>query len=256
MRITELRHRLTDALLRRLARAGIEVNRFRHGGGERALAWQLIEAARVDVVIDVGANHGQFALGLLAIDPSLRMVSFEPLESAHAALRCAARGYRNWKIADRMALGARSGNASLFVAGNSQSSSLLPMLPLHERAAPESVYVDEQPTPIDRLDQVASGYWGTNDRLLLKMDTQGSERDILDGAGDIIDQVVGIQTEISFAELYQHQPLAFDAIRDIEQRGFSLFGICSDFRDPLTHTLLQANAFFIRADAHHRPRQP
>jgi FkbM family methyltransferase len=241
-----VKEQFVHGLKRLLARWGMELNRLESSNSERALAWRLMRASRADVVVDVGANEGQYALSLLSIRDDLRIVSFEPLSSAQLALRARARRYRNWTVAERMALGSGAGTARLFVSGNSLSSSLLPMQNAHLRAAPESAYVREETTPVERLDQVAGNYWSSSDTLLLKIDAQGYEADVLAGAQEIMRKVVGIQTEISLVPLYDGQLLACDTIRQIEALGFRLFAINSDFRDPVSHALLQANAFFIK----------
>ncbi len=238
--------RLVPALKRLLAHANLEIGWLDSSNSEPALAWRLIKASGAGLVIDVGANEGQYALGLLSIREDLRIVSFEPLSSAHGALLHRPRRYGNWTVAERTALGAGTGTARLFVSGNSQSSSLLPMQSAHLSAAPESAYIREETTPLDRLDRVASRFWDSSARLMLKIDTQGYETDVIAGAEGILRQVVGIQVEISFVSLYQGQMLAYDTIRQIEGMGFRLFAINNDFRDPDSHALLQANAFFIR----------
>lgn len=245
-RVGRVKEQFVHGLKRFLARGGMELNRLESSNSERALAWRLMRASRADLVVDVGANEGQYALSLLSIRDDLRIVSFEPLESAQVALRHRVRRFRNWTVAQRMALGSCAGTARLFVAGNSLSSSLLPMLPAHLSAAPESAYVREEVTPLARLDRIAGDYWSPSDSLMLKIDAQGYEADVLAGSEGIMRQVVGIQTEISFVALYDGQMLAYDTIRQIEGLGFSLFAINSDFRDPDSHALLQANAFFIR----------
>jgi FkbM family methyltransferase len=241
-----MKERLIHALKRLLARAGLELNRLDSSNSERALAWRLISASGADLVVDIGANEGQYALALLSIRKDLRIVSFEPLSSARLALLERSRRYRNWTVAERMALGSSRGAAKLFVSGNSLSSSLLPMLPAHLSAAPASAYVREEATPLERLDDVAGRYWSPSDRLMLKIDAQGYEADVLAGTRGIMRQVTGIQMEISFVPLYEGQMLANEAIRQIEGMGFSLFAINSDFSDPNSHALLQANAFFLR----------
>ena len=241
-----MKDHIVHTFKRLLARSGLELNRLDSSNSERALAWRLISASAADLVVDVGANEGQYALALLSIRNDLRIVSFEPLSTARGALLERSRRYENWTVAERMALGSAKGSAWLFVSANSLSSSLLPMRPEHVRAAPESAYVRQESTPLERLDDIAGRYWSPSDRLMLKIDAQGYEADVLAGARGILNQVTGIQTEISFVTLYDTQMLAYDVIRQIEELGFTLFAINSDFRDPHSHALLQANAFFVR----------
>ena len=86
--------------------------------------------------LDVGANTGQFAQDLRASGYRGHIVSFEPLSDAHAALLVTASWDPLWDVADRCAVGAGDRWAEINIAGNSYSSSLLPMLDLHREAAP------------------------------------------------------------------------------------------------------------------------
>ena len=90
-----------------------------------------------DVILDVGANTGQFAKNLRASGYHGHIISFEPLSSAHAILASAATSDSLWDVAERCAVGASDSWTTINIAGNSYSSSLLPMLDLHREAAPE-----------------------------------------------------------------------------------------------------------------------
>jgi FkbM family methyltransferase len=75
-----------------------------------------------------------------------------------------------------MALGDAQGEASINIAGNSYSSSLLAMLDLHRQAAPEAGYVGTETVPVRTLDSVAGDYLRAGERLMIKIDVQGSRR--------------------------------------------------------------------------------
>jgi FkbM family methyltransferase len=83
---------------------------------------------RIDLLFDVGANTGQFAMQVREQGFAGRIVSFEPLPEAHAGLVRNARGDAKWIVHERVALGAAPGDVRINVAANSVSSSILPML--------------------------------------------------------------------------------------------------------------------------------
>src|SRR5215470_6869482 len=113
-----------------------------------------LRRSETDVVLDVGANSGQFALALFNAGFTGRIISFEPLSLAHAALSEAAQNHPDWEIAPRCALGAAVGSAVINIAGNSFSSSLRPMLERHLAAAPQSAYVGSETVHVETLGNV------------------------------------------------------------------------------------------------------
>lgn len=231
-----------------LRRAGIEAYRYSVHTSTGAQLQRLLEFCKIDLVLDVGSNTGHYALELRAHGYPGRIVSFEPLTSAHARLQDVARGDVAWQVAPRMALGEAEGEIRINVAGNSLSSSILEMLPEHERAAPGSAYVANETVPLGRLDKVATGYLEGTRRLLLKIDTLGYEDRVLAGAQGMMHDVVAIQSELSLVPLYSGQPL-FDEMRSkIEGMGFVLFGMFPGYVHEKTGQTLQVDGFFIRRD--------
>src|ERR1700747_2841378 len=87
-------------------RLGYEIRGKRTAfGRQRALA-SLLREKGINLVLDVGANGGQFACEIREYGYQGRIVSFEPISSVHAQLVERAKGDRNWIIADRTAIGA------------------------------------------------------------------------------------------------------------------------------------------------------
>ena len=86
----------------------------------------FLEMHCIDTVLDVGANRGQFARDLIAAGYRGRVISFEPLPDAHAALvREASRYTGDWRVAPRKALSDTNGTATFHVTDRDTSSSLL-----------------------------------------------------------------------------------------------------------------------------------
>jgi FkbM family methyltransferase len=229
-----------------LRRAGIEAYRYSIHTSAGAQRQRLLQHLAIDLVLDVGANCGQYAADLRAHGYKDRIVSFEPLAAAHARLAAAARGDPGWRVAPRMALGDSHGETRVHVSANSLSSSILDMLPEHERAAPGSGYVADETVPLRRLDDVVPGFVAGARRVLLKIDTQGYEDRVLAGATALLSEVAALQAELSLVPLYEGQ-LLFDALRAyIEGLGFRLFAIFPGFVHEHTGQTLQIDGFFVR----------
>lgn len=226
--------------------AGFHVARVRSSDDARSLTFRLISLTKPTAVIDVGANVGQFALCVLADFKHLRVVSFEPEAQAYAEALRRSRRHPDWVVAERVAVGAEEGRVALHVAGNSQSSSLLEMMELHEIAAPESKYRAVESTPCRTLDALLSGETDKEPRYYLKIDTQGYEMNVLRGGLQTLDKAVAVQCEVSFDELYRGQPLAPEVIDFVTARGFAVFAYSNGLRDPRDQRLLQADVYFVR----------
>jgi FkbM family methyltransferase len=116
---------------------------------------KMLTYKQIDLVLDIGANKGQFASGLLEIGYRGNIVSFEPLSSAYEQLLESRKPYPQWSVFDRCAVGDAEGEIEINISQNSESSSVLPMLQAHLDAAPRSAYVDVEKAPIHRLDAIA-----------------------------------------------------------------------------------------------------
>lgn len=237
---------MAGRIRRLLRKAGIEANRYTVHTSAGAHLNRLLRHCGIDLVLDVGANSGQYAAELRTHGYAGRIVSFEPLATAHARLTRAAHGDSGWSIAPRMALGDADGETTIHVAGNSFSSSILDMLPSHERAAPGSGYVASETVPLKRLDSVAREYLADSRRVLLKIDTQGYEDRVLAGAAVVLDKVTAIQTELSLVPLYAGHLLFDEMRRKLEALGFELFAILPGFVNEQTGQTLQLDGFFLR----------
>jgi len=63
----------------------------------------------------------------------------------------------------------------------------------------------------------------------MKIDTQGSELEILQGASNFLDGIIGLEVEVEFIKIYQDQPLFTEVDRFIESHGFSLIDMKRTF---------------------------
>ena len=146
----------------------------------------------------------------------------------------------------RSAAGIESGEIDINLAGNSISSSLLPMLERHEQTAPVSVYSGVETVPIDRIDRLVKDHVAAASSPYLKIDTQGYESVVLQGATGILDAVTAIELEVSLVALYEGQELMEAMIRRLDGLGFRVACMESGFWDRTTGETLQVNCIFVR----------
>jgi|SRR5882762_7045266 len=227
---------------------GWDIKRFDLRSSEALQLVRQLSVHQIDVVFDVGANIGQFAEKLREGGFRGRIVSFEPSTAAHSTLCKRAQHDEDWTIASRMALGDRDGTITLNLAGNSASSSVLPMLSTHVIAAPESRYISSETADLRTLDTVSTDFGIQTERIFLKLDVQGFEYKVLQGAGQFLHHVAGIQIELSLVPLYDGEHLFHSMLLDFEKRGYELWSLLPGLVDPGTGRLLQLDAIFFRKE--------
>ena len=194
--------------------------------------------------------------------PALIAVGFDPRErSASGTLRRG--GTRIYPVA----LGDKAGTARVHITRYAAMSSIL--FPNRDvlgafRKKPEHTEVVESPVvPVDTLDAIAARDGMSPD--VLKLDTQGSECSILDGARNVLEHsLVATEIEVSFIERYVGQPLFDDVSARMSAAGFQLIDLVrlkryraanrSNVRNvslglgQRAGTLAHADAIFVRRD--------
>jgi FkbM family methyltransferase len=212
--------------------------RFRHA----------LERHEVRVLLDVGANVGQFGQLLRLAGYRHQIISFEPLSNAHAQLQAMAMHDPDWTVAPRCAVAGEEGVMEIHIAGNSKSSSMLDMTQRHVAGDPRSAYVGKEQCTVITLDSYLDRSPNLHSvPLAVKIDTQGSEAQVLSGLVKWSHAIEVISTELSLASLYEGQCGFSEMFRRIEERGYRCTSIEPGFTDPRTREMLQVDATFERA---------
>lgn len=190
---------------------------------EGFLSW-LLKEYRVNLVIDVGANYGQFASLVRKNGYKGQICSFEPIKRTFQELSAKTDSDPNW-IGYNLALG--SENQQLEINIDHEHSDLASALPKSD-APPERFGQWEQSSSeievvqMQRLDAIELTGPDANDRrIYLKSDTQGFDLKVLEGAGDVLENVVGIQIEAAVKHLYDGAPTMAESIAALAEYGFS-----------------------------------
>ena len=196
----------------------------------------------MELVIDVGANRGHYALELRDHGYRGSIVSFEPLGSAYAELERRAAGDPRWE-ARRLALSDTAGSLTLGATDNFASA--LPVADPLASLFPEAVPDEEESVPAGRLDAEPLSL-PAGARTLLKLDVQGYELRVLAGAAGMLEAVGVVETELSVVPLYEGQPLFADMLRALQDAGFALAALEPILRDWRTGQHLQFDGVFVR----------
>lgn len=225
---------------------GVEIKKYVPGESYWASLERMLTCHGIDLVLDVGANTGQFAEKLRKCGYKGQIVSFEPLLSAYEQLIRKSANDPLWTVAPRMAIGDMDGKIPINISANSVSSSIANMLEAHLKAAPESQYVGSENVPIFRLDTVAEKYVPAASRTFLKIDTQGYESQVLAGASQLMPSLKGLQLEISLVPLYEGGMSFIDMVNSIIRMDFELCGLFNSFTDKRNGRMLQVDGVFFR----------
>jgi FkbM family methyltransferase len=175
------------------------------------------------VIADVGCRWG-FADAWEQLGDRCHIIGFEPDEDECERLRKRYQGRPGVEIVGK-ALGPQAGTATLYITNDPACSSLYPPLDdvvdRHPRLEIQRL-ADRQQIALTTLDS-----WCEQRAVervdLIKLDTQGSELDVLRGAARTLERVLMVQTEVEFNRMYEGQPLFGDIDRFLRDRGFVLW---------------------------------
>ena len=227
-------------LKRMLKRTGYELIRY------RPHVEDILTRHKFDVVLDVGANVGQFAVRIRSRGFNGRIVSFEPVKESFEELATKSKREGNW-IAVNAGLGQTDSEETMNVARSSVYSSLLRPRALIENFAGPAIEISAREQVVVRtLDSLYSSYVHNSETVFLKIDTQGFEKQVLYGAISSLKHIKGVQVELSLSPLYEGEASLEDVTCFLQQCGFSLALI-----DPVTYDsrkgiLLQVDCIFIK----------
>lgn len=188
---------------------------------------KFFEFFKVDLVLDVGANTGQYAKMLRTkVGFQGKIISYEPFSTAFIELKEQTLNDPNWQ-AFNCALSNASGTQTLNLVGSSQMNSLEePTIAETEILQSINTKIGEERVEVKLLDQA---YEEARTRFefstpFLKLDTQGHDLSILE-ASSKLNNFAGIQTEVSFKSLYKETPKYNKTIEFFKDIDFELTAI-------------------------------
>jgi FkbM family methyltransferase len=173
---------------------------------------------QVDLVLDIGANVGQFAQGLRRSGYHGRIHSFEPIGDVFDQLAQASSGDPLWS-ATRSAVGATPGEVAINVSALSVLSSIKPGTPAAAAFDARSAVIRTETVPVTTIADILSQDAGG--AVFLKVDTQGYEEEVLAGARPVSDRIVGLQLELPISHLYADVWSFEEAVASVRSLGFT-----------------------------------
>jgi len=202
------------------------------------------------VIFVVGSNTGVYAANLCQMFPKAQVFCFEPVPSTFSKLEAWASGTAQ-VTAVNLALGNHSGELDMHVhEDHTPSSSLLPstanntiLFPITERQS--SVRIKAERLDIfvkDRALDLGSG-------ALMKIDVQGHELAVLEGARDTLKHIHAVIVEVILDKLYENQSRFEDVFDFMIAAGFRYAGNLDQHYADDGH-VMWIDAVFVRNDSH------
>ncbi len=241
--------RIAQELSRRWLAARLALAGRMHQYPEILALRRFFEAFAIDALIDVGANQGQYALTARR-DAGFagHIFSFEPNPDVFAILARKAAHDPKWHVFN-IALSDFDGESEFHIMAAHQFSSLVKpaerLDPIFESRNRVERTVTMQCRRLDgMLDELLKPH-GLS-RPFLKMDTQGHDRSVCEGAGARFSGMVGVQTELAVRPQYAGASDYRAMIDYLAERGFLPNAIFANNKGhfPL---LVEMDGIFLRA---------
>jgi len=206
---------------------------------------KILHAQNVDLVLDIGASEGTYALELREVGYSGRIISFEPLSQSFFFLQQCSESDPLWDC-ENLAIGDSDSTTEINVSRHKTSSSILPITEKHVNAMPSSATIAKEKVEVVSLDSLLGRIINPNDRIYLKADVQGYEKHVLQGAIQTLKQIRVIELELSLIQLYEGSPILSEMLEYIDKLDYELVSIGHVFSDPKTGHMLQADGIFVK----------
>jgi FkbM family methyltransferase len=247
---------MKEHLQRGFRKVGLEVRRKDPQLSPDLLLPRLMSEFDVTCLADVGANDGKSTAVIRQQGYGREIVSFEPEPVAFEALASRAASDQLWQV-HQTAIGRDDDEKSLILPTGPTLGSFLPP---DENAVSEwdfvSKPVNSVTVPVRRLDSLLPELVEPSalKRIFLKLDIQGWDLEAFAGAAGLLDQIVLLQTNLSFKRIYEGQPTYREQLDVFEAEGFEPAGI---FPWPVRDhnwSLIDVRTVFVRKGL--RPRGP
>jgi FkbM family methyltransferase len=222
--------------------AGARNREFANKFSRVALIQSLIDAHTTHpVVLDVGAHKGESARFLRAQFPTALIHSFEPLPASFAQLQALDDPQLR---AHNLALSDTDGTIEFFENKISHTNSMFRV----NESSRDSLFLEERRRtglPVEggtfntprQVQSMRLATFCEREKIehidLLKLDVQGAERKVLDGADAYLQRIDSIILEIMFFDYYEQQSSFLEIESVLQPAGLRLFSISEISNNPM-----------------------
>jgi FkbM family methyltransferase len=174
------------------------------------------------LVVDVGANEGNFSAAILSLVPWARVLAVEPAAEPRRRLEARLSGRSHVEIVGQ-AVADVAGTATFNITAHGHNSSLHKPRPVMQELYddPGWAVVREEQVETTTLDRLV----GDRDVAVLKLDVQGGELDVLRGGVETLQRTAAVLLEVTFVSHYEGDASFQRLNEEMVERGFDLVGL-------------------------------
>ncbi len=202
-----------------------------------------IKDNKINLVLDVGANLGHYSEGLINFSYKGKIIAFEPISPLYRDLIKKFKKNKNIQIYN-LALGNEEKEMEINIASNFGGSSSIMKPKLVKTEFSSISFNKKQKIKVQKLDNIINNISKENDRIYMKLDVQGFEKEVILGSLKNINRIKLIQLETSTIELYEGEKTIDEIISYLYKQGFILIDIIGKLKNKQNH-LVQTDLIFI-----------
>ena len=205
---------------------------------------RLLGKDSVETVLAIGGCFGELALKFEGLFPKANIWSFEPNPETFKTLTANIEGHSRITAVPKGCF-SESQETELYVNSWPGACSLLDR-PESDRPyhSPDAVHVGKVPVEVVPLDEWVVGEERVNKVDLIKLDVQGAELAVLEGAEGVLRDARAVYSEVQFFPNYENACLLEELWGFLRARGFSLFQLYSIW-GASDGQIVQGDALFI-----------
>lgn len=222
----------------------IDIKRRRSLSTFEATLMAVLETSRIETVLDVGANVGQFARLIRSFRYRRRIMSFEPDPVCFGKLAAQAGRDPLWECRN-VGLSDVQDTLEFHRYNYSVLSSFSVLNEEGQKKFPRAREIGREKITVSRLDAILSEEGPRRGPMFLKIDTQGHDLRVFAGAKGVMPQIAALCCEIPFQSLYAGNVGWHDVVGVYEEAGFRLAGVYPVARNERL-ALLEGDALFVR----------
>lgn len=199
-----------------------------------------------DMIIDVGAASGITAMKYAEAFPQANIICFEPIHSNFGALKKNVSSYGNI-VLHNCGLGEAEAELAINKSERITSSSILPIAEdiSNEFFRANLQKKSEESIKIRKLDNVI----GPQKVNLIKIDVQGYELKVLQGATEVLKRTALVLLEMQNHDFYVNAPMYHHLDEYLREQGFMLADIIPSLRDE--KKLYEWDAVYVNKSIRH-----
>ena len=207
---------------------------------------KTINLHEINLVIDIGASTGEYAKMLRRFGYDKYIFSIEPVSKSFKILNKNCSSDKKWLSKQFIISNQIENKIKINVSKDFDNSSILNSTELHLKNHKGAEFSYTEEIESKSLDQLLNDDVNIQKNMMLKIDTQGTESDILESGDTSLDKFKLIQVELSIQKLYSNQKLWTEVVQFMKEKGFDVWNIIPGYKQKDKGQLYQFDAIFYK----------